>query len=148
MGIAVLVFFVMIIAMIIASIPLTLLVRSWVRASAFQGYSRTHIKKAKREANFGQKPTLWYLIKHKNQQKTKRRIIAYWVYLGFIFTLACLLAGCALGWVPPAIVRILYKYTWHFQSRHLSYGVITENQITNLNLRRASLCSEACPSIL
>ena len=37
MGIAVLVFFVMIIAMIIASIPLTLLVRSWVRASAFQG---------------------------------------------------------------------------------------------------------------
>ena len=108
MGIAVLVFFVMIIAMIIASIPLTLLVRSWVRASAFQGYSRTHIKKAKREANFGQKPTLWYLIKHKNQQKTKRRIIAYWVYLGFIFTLACLLAGCALGWVPPAIVRILY----------------------------------------
>lgn len=53
----------------------------WVYEEAFYGYSKNHKKKIIKNQNFFQRISLMYLFKLTNNQKGKRRIILYWLYL-------------------------------------------------------------------
>jgi len=67
------------------------LLRTWVYASAWRGYSRTRIRKMRRARSLAVRLTLMYLFTQDASRETKKRIFLYWLYIAMVLLGAILL---------------------------------------------------------
>ncbi len=96
----------------------------WVEKAAFQGFSKSHIKRLKKEYSFWKRITLLYLIRLCDSKRVNRRIFVYWIYwlasigLGFIIGRResfseLFLRGIVFMWSgTQVVIYLLWRYQW------------------------------------
>lgn len=96
---------------IILCIVPSLVIRSLISAKAFEGYSKTHIKKVKKQIPLRARISLLYLLTVSNTKAVKRRIGWAWMYwiLNFCYSVLCFLFG--LGVIPFGLSHFM-SYTF------------------------------------
>jgi len=67
------------------------ILRTWVYASAWSGFSRTRIRKIRRAHSLAARMTLVYLFTPDAPRETKKRILLYWLYGAMVVLGAMLL---------------------------------------------------------
>lgn len=84
------------------------IIRVWVFSSAFEKYSKQHIKKIRSEHTIWQKMNILYLTKYENTKKTKRRVTAYWIYWIIILLSDIISFLSAIGFFHYSILEFVF----------------------------------------
>lgn len=93
---------------IIISLSPSGIIRVWVFSSAFEKYSSQRIRKIRSEHTIWQKMNLRYLIKCENPARTKKRVIAYWIYWSIVFLAAIMSTLSALGFFHHLVTGFIF----------------------------------------
>ena len=78
----------------LAIIPCSV-IRAWIYSKAFQGFSKSKVKKIRKKTSLFSKISLLYLFDPKTSGNVNTRITFYWSYL--VLTFACIVST-ALSW--------------------------------------------------
>lgn len=100
--------FILFLGVLLLSLLPSSIIRIWVFSIAFEGYSRQHIRKIRKEHTLYQKVTLCFLLKYENYLKTKKRIFAYWFYWIVVLIVAVMSALSAVGFIHYSTVGFLF----------------------------------------
>lgn len=79
------------------------LIRTWIYSKAFQGFSKSKVKKIRKKASLFSKISLLYLWAPKTTGNVNMKIAFYWSYL--VLTFACIVST-ALSWQNNIIFYI------------------------------------------
>jgi len=84
------------------------IIRVWVFSSVFKGTSKSGLKRIRKEQSTWQWMTLCYLLQYRHAERTKKRLIAYWIYWVIVLITATMSSMSVLGFLHYRTPRFLF----------------------------------------